>query len=345
MCLQKKENILVLIGNGFDLAHGLKTKYEDFIKTNKIFKQKYSIFKTEKDEWNAIEGSYQDILIELMNARTWTDVTEIVEDIIDNYGFNEYGDIDYYGYKSEIYSEEYKQIEECIKLLEDFEYDFNLYLLRECSEEKINEKIVNPNIKNILEKADLVLSFNYTETAEILYENKKIFHVHGKLKDKIHMGSGALDEAKGSQLDINYPTSDKFGKDKYAFQELMRYYEYDENGERHENQIIKRFFDGVVESSTNREKQLFDLLDCKSKDSLTSRKKVIDKLIATHYDEVYIVGHSLGLVDKKIFDSINKDAKFICFYHGDKDILYKKNIINVLGWNCDLIDDKELFNI
>ena len=48
MLINTKMNRLVLIGNGFDLAHGLKTSYEDFL--NWYWWEKLSIAATKHDE-------------------------------------------------------------------------------------------------------------------------------------------------------------------------------------------------------------------------------------------------------------------------------------------------------
>ena len=47
-------NILVL-GNGFDLAHGLPTKYSDFLEFAKVMQKKISNNKTlEEIDWNGV---------------------------------------------------------------------------------------------------------------------------------------------------------------------------------------------------------------------------------------------------------------------------------------------------
>ncbi len=335
--------ILTLIGNGFDLGHGFNTRFDNFIESNKcVFSEKYSVFEDGDNSWNNIEKRFQDMLLETMRNRSWADVVDIVDDIIQRYGLNEYGEVDYYNYESDLHQEEMDRITELIKLLSDFEKDFAEYLQKECSSERIKEKHAFSPIENILSTSD-VISFNYTSTIEELYGKKDIIHIHGKLEDSIVIGCCALDCAKESMVDFEYPSIDSFEKSKYGLQEIMGYYEYDDEGNRYEKTFIKRFFDEVATSSKNREDELFSTLDEKSKDSLPLRKNVISNLENTHYDKVYIIGHSLGEVDYSVLDAINKDAVFVCSYHTEKDQVEKEETMKALGWKYSFIKDSDLY--
>ena len=120
-----------------------------------------------------------------------------------------------------------------------------------------------------------------------------------------------------------YPTIDKFGRDKYGLQELAGYYDYDDEGNRYPNFFIEQFFNQVASSAKEREDEVFSLLDAKNKDALDSRIRVIDSLRKEHYDQVYIIGHSLGLADYSVLDAINKDAEVVCFYHSETEDMEK----------------------
>ena len=172
---------------------------------------------------------------------------------------------------------------------------------------------------------------------------QNVCHIHGSVNDKIAIGSGALEDVKESQVDIEYPTIDKFEPSKYGFQEMMRYYEEDMAGGLVENHFIKRFFNEVVQSLNREEKELFELLDKKNKDSLVLRKTIINELKNTMYDKVYIIGHSLEDADFSVLDSINKNVEVVCFYYDDEDARGKTCQIEKLKWNCKLIPSKALF--
>ena len=336
--------ILTIIGNGFDLGHGLPTRFSDFISSNKdIFEEKYKVFKSGNDNWNEIEKRYGDLLCDIMSERSWVDTTEIVEKIINGYGLNEYGEVDYYNYNSDSFDEEYEHIRSFISLLTEFEADFLLYLKKACSDQEICNCRQRKEIKRILDSSTEIISFNYTRTIEILYGVQNVSHIHGTVNDNIAIGSGALDNAKESVVDIEYPTMDKFEKSKYGLQEMMQYYEEDMDGHLVEKHFIKRFFDEVVAASEKQEEELFDLLDEKSKDSLISRKNTIADLKNKQYDIVYIIGHSLEDADFSVLDAIDKHAEVICFYYDDEDERKKKIHMEQLAWKYKLIPDKVLF--
>ena len=89
--------------------------------------------------------------------------------------------------------------------------------------------------------------------------------IHVQLEDAIAIGCSALDCAKESMVDFEYPSIDSFEKRKYGLQEMMGYYEYDDEGNRFERTFIKRFFDEVAVSV--KENELFSILVEKRKDT------------------------------------------------------------------------------
>lgn len=325
---------------------GYPLDFSDFISSDKAtFEEKYKVFKSGSNNWNEIEKRYGDILCDIMIGRSWVDTTEIVENIINGYGLNEYGEVDYYNYNSDLFDEEYEHIRSFIELLTEFEADFLLYLRKVCSDQEICKYRQRKEIQKILDSSTEIISFNYTRTIEVLYGIQNVAHIHGTVNDNITIGSGALDSAKESMVDIEYPTIDKFEKSKYGLQEMMQYYEEDMDGNLVEKQFIKRFFDEVVAASEKQEKELFDLLDEKSKDSLISRKNTIDDLKNKQYDVVYIIGHSLEDADFSVLDAIDKHAEVICFYYDDEDERKKKMHMERLAWKYKLISDKVLFEL
>ncbi len=339
-------SVLTIIGNGFDLGHDLPTSFSDFIKSdNGGFKDKYHILQSGENNWNEVEKRYGELLCDIMRSRSWVDTTEIVENIMTEYGFNQFGEIDYYNYESDAFNEEYEKIEKLIKLLTEFEIDFLSYLKEFCNDEKILKLGFRQKIKQILNNSTDIITFNYTRTVETLYNIKKVIHIHGTVDDNIAIGTGALNEAKKSMLDIEYPTIDKFEKNKYGLQELMQYYEEDMEGNLVESHFIKSFFDKVVNSSKNQEYKLFRLLDVKSKDALAPRVRIIEELKSKRYDKVYIIGHSLEEADFSVLDSIDKKAEIVCFYHSENDARNKEMQRKRLGWNCLLRSDKGLFEM
>ncbi len=339
--------ILTIIGNGFDKAHNLPTNFDEFINYDyTVLSEKYDIFKNGRNSWNEIEHTYADLLLEAMNERNYFDVLEEVDQIIQNYGLNEYGEVDYYNYSSDAFNETYEKIISYINLLKKFENDFLEYLRITCNDVMLTEIAPFKKVSAIINKSNKIINFNYTNTVEIVYKKKDVIHIHGSINDNIAIGSGALDDAKTSVVDYEYPTMKHFSKDKHGFAEMMGYYEEDMEGNLVERHFLKRFFDEVSAEISENEDKVFALLDEKSKSSLELRKETIETLRKEHYDVVYIIGHSLGFADFEVLNSINPDAKIICYYHGSKDdydYLTKLKRIKEYEWKCELESDIDIF--
>lgn len=336
--------ILTIIGNGFDLGHNLPTQFDNFIKSNyNIFSQKYGAFRNENNNWKDVESQYKQLLCEIMRDRKGIDITEEIDNIIQGYGFNEYGEVDYYNYTSEAFMEEYEKIFSFINLLNQFEQDFLEYLKANCCDEQLKAKVIYNKIEEILSASTKIINFNYTNAIEVIYGIKDIVHIHGNIDNSIAIGCGTLDEVKESMIDDKYPTIENFGMNKHGFAEMMAYYEEDMEGNLVENHFIKRFFDEVSSVIEENEVRIFTLLDEKSKDSLALRKQIIKDLPKEHYDKVYIIGHSLGEADHAVLEVINKDAIVNCFYHTDKDYEHMKNTLGTMNFNFELLSDIDLY--
>lgn len=335
---------LTIIGNGFDLGHELPTRFDNFIDSNpELYKEKYAIFRNGNNSWNEIECRYKDLLSDKILERNWVDIAEEVERIVGEYGVTEYGEVNFFGYESEAWDDEFNEIMGMIKLLEEFEKDFQNYLKEACNDEEIMKIKPRCAISEILHNSDTIISFNYTHTIELVYGINSIFHIHGDIDDSIAIGSGSLDELKESLVDAEYPTIKMFTPNKYGLEERLFYYEEDGDGNRVERHCIKCFFDKVTEAASDKETEVLSLLDKKSKDSLISRKQIIEMLQAEHYDKVYIIGHSLAEADYTVFDAINKDAEVTCSFFNEIDRLDKEDQLRILKLKHKYIQDSELY--
>lgn len=334
------------MGNGFDLGHGLKTNFEDFIQTKPHeLESKYSDLKSGENSWAEIESNYKNVLNTCLKS---LDIPFVVSDemisIIDNYGLNEYGDVDYHGYENELFKSAICEIDRWVKLLCEFEIEFAQYLMARYNDYNIETKFApKVEIQKILDCANDILSFNYTNTAEKLYGVKDVVHIHGNIYDKVFLGCDSIDMLRTVFVDGQYHSSDSFEKSKYGLQELMGYYEEDENYNLHPKGAYVRFFDEIMLETQDSVRELKDLFERKSKDGLPLRQEVIKKLKREHYDEVIILGHSLSDVDKLVLDAINKDAKFVCYYYDKPDYDRKRTEIEKLKWSCELIASDKLY--
>ena len=153
-----------------------------------------------------------------------------------------------------------------------------------------------------------------------------------------------MDEAKKSTIDYEYPTRDKFSKDKDGLAEMRAYYTEDMDGRWVEDHFVRRFFDEVAVAAEEKEDELFELLNVKSKDSLDERQDVIGLLRSEHYDKVYIVGHALGKADLNVFEAINKDAQVVYYYHKVEERDDREAILTELGFNVEMVSDEYLYS-
>lgn len=335
---------LTIIGNGFDLGHCLPTSFNAFIYSKpSIYPEKYATFRGGDGSWNMVESLYGEQLCDILDERSWHDVTEVVAQIVQDYGLTEYGEVDYYDFSSDAFEEEYQAIQFRIELLTEFEKDFQQYLLEKCSDAVLTTIATYNHIHHILSSSDRIINFNYTRTIEIAYGIPEVDHIHGSVETAIAIGSGTLDEAKNTLVDTEYPTIDKFGGDKYALQELAGYYDYDDEGNSYPNVFIERFFNEVASAATTREKEVFNLLDAKNKDTLETRIKVINSLGEEHYDRVYIMGHSLSEADHSVLNAINKDAEAVCFYYSEDGKSSMEATLKKLGLRYVMIPNSELY--
>lgn len=336
------ENSLVILGNGFDLMHGLETRFIDFIKSNHKFEEKYHEFCSEDGSWNQIEINYQNKIMKIIKERDEINILEEIDEIIDNCGLNDYGEVDYNGYSSNVYDDETVKLESYVNLIDSFEKDFMIYLKEKCSLQVLLSIEKFQDIYILLHMAKKIINFNYTDTVEELYGVSHVNHIHGDLHGKIAIGNQSLNEIKNSLIDGEYPPTNVYGNDKHSFQEAMIYYEEDMDGKLVKNHSIEIFYNEVVAKNQKREIELFELLDKKNKDSLEKRINTIKDLNKVKYSSVIIIGHSLGIVDYPVFDSINKDAIFYCYYHSQDDYTHMDDILKKLGVKYELICDNTL---
>lgn len=335
---------LIITGNGFDKAHGLKTTFDDFISSSTIYPNKYSTFKNINNCWYNVEDRFKELVLEKLDElNNEVAVDDIVEEIIDTYGTDEYGEVLYYDYKSDAFRKETESISSLVLLLVSFETDFSDYLRNLYRDSQISSQFHPINsLKNLFDSASRVINFNYTNVIEMLYGIHNVEHIHGNINDEIVIGCDTFDRLTTTAIRADYPSGKASGRPKDVLIERMKYYEYDMEDNLIEREPIKRFFDDVVTKTQNNEKELFKWLKMKSKDFLDFRQTIINSLSNEEFDEVHIIGHSLGQADWSIFNSLNS-KKTICYFH-DKDDYKRKTIyIKHNGWDIILRPDTEIF--
>ncbi|MFJ1366671.1 bacteriophage abortive infection AbiH family protein [Capnocytophaga canimorsus] len=167
---------MTIIGNGFDLSHGIKSKYSDFEKfvntIDYLLTSYMNEYYSNADLWNDFEASLGKIS------------------------------------SPNIYNSEKS---EYMSSIDDFD-EKNINMVSDCIFEKSNH--INDNIHktfkewvnkiditsaskieewdSILRKEDLYLSFNYTETLEKIYGIRNVLHIHGDVDEPI-FGHNSID--------------------------------------------------------------------------------------------------------------------------------------------------------
>ena len=309
-------------------------------------KKTYKDFSSAENQWNDVEGEYKKLLVTCMQERDEIDILDEIYTIISNYGFNQLGEVDYYGHEYEKYEANINQIENYIKKLTEFEKDFLTYLNKECCVDKLKKLMPYKKINKILHSATDIVNFNYTMTIEEIYKVERINHIHGCIKDSIAIGTGSLEEIKNTMIYDTYATLDMFEPTKYGLIDKMMYFEYDMEDNLVEKESVKRFFDEVKHRVKEQEKQLFNLLDAKNKDRLMLRVKTIEHLSKIYYDKVYIIGHSLNMADAQVLKAI-QTKEIICYYYENSERnehqIMKDRIEQLQLNNYQLVSDKEIF--
>lgn len=192
---------LVIIGNGFDLAHNLKTSYGHFISDITGLPQKFDIQNTQlasnkllralagskKELWSDIESVYYQILTNLNNKQYLSD---------------EFGDVWEYSNVNELNSD-FDEIKKWLAIhLEDQQKDF--------------KQIENYTdfFRSLCKQDAVILNFNYTNTVKEYIKrcdlNIEVIHIHGELnspENPIIFGFAASNEESKKLLaenDNNY---------------------------------------------------------------------------------------------------------------------------------------------
>lgn len=176
---------LIIIGNGFDLAHDLKTSYPDFKADVKKNGEKY-------DLPHIISHNY--LLQSLLNDEfdLWSDIEVTYFDILTNFNDRAYLQKHYRDVRL------YKNIKELNDSFDKIKKYLEIYLTEiEQSFAKIR------NYEKIFQELDndktVVVNFNYTNTVKnyISHKNIELIHIHGELnntENPIIFGFAAEDE-------------------------------------------------------------------------------------------------------------------------------------------------------
>jgi len=297
---------LYIIGNGFDLYHGLDTKYQSFASFLKD--SNWEVYDLAIEYYYLPDIAHQDD-IEDDEYNAWSkfeealanlDYEQVLEDKSDS-AANLY-DPDFRDRDWNTYQIEMEMIVD--KLTNDLKSIFKEFILKinYPNYENIQDKIIN------IEKNSLFLNFNYTITLEKYYNisNDKICYIHNKANDD---DGNDLILGHGISPEVFKPTEIK-PPDNLTDEELELWREEMSNQ-------YDLSYDMAKEEILSYYKKSF-----KNTDEIINNKKHFFKQL-TNIDTVYVLGHSISEVDLKYFikikKSIKKNAIWNISYHSEKE--------------------------
>ncbi|ASO31058.1 hypothetical protein CG015_17965 [Vibrio anguillarum] len=305
-------NILYIIGNGFDLYHGFKTKYSHFAEYLQIHNleildlvHKYYYQEAGVDLWADFEAS----LANLDKDQLLDDLTDYLP-VISSENFR---DGDWYSYSSEVKN----KVETLTrKLCEEFR---NFILLATSANRDEGQYKLN------LQSDALYLSFNYSDTLETHYSisQSNITYIHGQASnksEKLVLGHGIDPDA--------FTTTSEPPPENLSEIDLERWYEYiSDNYNYSYEQGVKAVYDYFTSSFKN------------TAHNIKKHSCFFSSL--GHIGKVYVLGHSLSEVDLPYFQEIHsnlpKNCKWYVSFRGDDEYLEKQETVKNLGVPMALI--------
>lgn len=288
---------LFIIGNGFDLAHGLQTKYIHFRQYLEEVNPSYLIQLEEMYSFSPLCDT------ETVEQQLWQNfeynLSEIDEDILIDGAISTTEDL---GLDSGNIG-----VEDTLNNYWEGQYGFiqklNDYLKSWIQQVDINVSKKTNQIGS--DRNDLFLTFNYTLVLEQVYniDSDRILHIHG-----------SLDEDSAYEPVIGHGNFLKISNMKSKIEEAVRNFN---EASCSIYKMLRNYYDRTL-------KDVQFYLNCHS--SFFERLKQVDEII--------IIGHSLGEVDmpyfKKILDIVEKDIVWNVYYYNEDDrINYMDRILNI----------------
>ena len=272
---------LYIIGNGFDLHHGVRCDFEDFMKWLK---------KNDKSLFTDLTQVYDDA----ENNNWWRDFENSLAQLNINYYANKKGNLYDPEYikdgsieeKTEYASQ--RVIEEFGKIKDSLRNDFQNWLSMAYENCFKNKKIQFPNEDSIF------LTFNYTKTLEDIYEidAKRIYHIHGVIddKDSMEFGHGLGVEELDNMLKSQEPRIDEVW-----------------------NKNLNRMIRLQIVTPKHKELAAFSTIE-----SIVSLKKDVEKCIEKNkrffneildVERIYVYGFSFSYIDIPYLEKIIRRTK------------------------------------
>lgn len=288
------ENSLFIIGNGFDLAHGLQTAYKDFekrIRANPLLRETLKQYVDVDCWWKDLEESLAKIKYkDIINPK------DILNGIYNEGKF----DID----DPESFDRDIEELIKPIKLLtRELTVCFKNWI------DRLSTNISNYKFLGVLSKKSLYFSFNYTDILECNYliPDNNVCHIHGERR-------------KPERGIIIGHSLEEDGQD------------YDEKDFKNMDEDTQEIVWYVIEKAYEHLEKYVGLIEKNCQKIINRHLDFFEKI--NKVNKITIIGHSLGRVDypyfKKIISSCEnrKTMKWYISFYSDDDIKSIKEFIN-----------------
>lgn len=349
-------NILV-IGNGFDLAHGLKTKYEDFLKFTQTYLEYDEAYRKKPEIKEELESLIKDNLwleyfYSIYESRKqegkdgWIDfeseISQVIQ-VLDAYNLDIENGIREGKYKVPLNQRGIDILKPFIRgrdkgmgaymfyLGKDFinrkkrELLTDLKKLIRCLEIYLCEFVTTDDVKKLYDITNLpiidkVISFNYTDTYEKIYKTDsriEFDYIHGKAD------INKTEESNNMVLGVDeYLQGDDRNQD-IEFIEFKKYFQriHKETGCEYRKWLKEMESDDIYERIVEH--------------TYGPANEVVDYIRrGTAYHKIFFYGHSLDITDKDIVKAlILAQRTHTTIYYLDKEDYARKitNLVKIIG--------------
>lgn len=295
---------LYIIGNGFDIAHGIPCRYSDFY--TYLEKKRCDVLEKMEQYYDVDKGSdlWSDFERNLEEKICYDSFREIISENVPRLGSDDFRDAEWYD--AQIFTEQ-----ECDELLGKIRSGFK-------------EWINSLDLNIIMEKYDIdktahFFSFNYTKVLELVYRipDESIMHIHNKVGEELIFGHG---------------------KDVKKFNIKKALYGYDNTDlEEAENDIIMDI--GYEKFAEYAVCEFYDKMSKDTNKIINTHLNYFSSL--SDIDEVIVIGHSYNEIDypyfKKISESISHKATWTLHYFSDKDKVNAERLMSEIKRYGDFV--------
>lgn len=299
---------LIVVGNGFDIAHGINSRYSDFYMYLKSYEVQLIPMFPEYPQYARLDSispedrKKHDLIEKLEKYICKEDLWSSFEEALGNLDYEQLKEdnSDYLiGPGSDEWTDsanhDYQyMIQEELKFTDDIDYQFKRWI---CN---LNTKVLPlPSVLNILNtcmrNTTVFLSFNYTNTLENIYgiAPNDILYIHGKVGDSGKLVLGHHDDSVWNveKIDTSKMTEEQYNN----YQEYMMgedFREVETEG------IIRDYFK----------------ITYKDTDKIIHQNKFFFAQL-NDCDRVFILGHSLSDIDFSYFDEIKNMVMNNCMWY------------------------------